>query len=107
MIDENNEILSNLPDPFYAKFIPDAGRGACDDGFLGWNTKVIFETQLHSKEGRINKDILVNKSIVPLEIGYTEAMTTYLHIVQNGGVARYPYNNTKIIIFYNNGISID
>lgn len=104
MIDENNNILSTLPDPFKAKFSPLNGSGDSNDGFFKWDTSISFETQLHSNEGRINKDLLVSEDNIPLEVGYTEAMTTYLHIVRHRGVARYPYDSTKILVFYNNGL---
>lgn len=101
---ENNNILSSLPYPFSAKFEPTNGCGYNDDGSFEWKTKINFEVQFHSKQTRINKTILVEPKIIPLEIGYTKAITTYFHIVNSGGVARYPYNHTKIIIFFNNGV---
>ena len=103
MIIENNNILSSLTYPFYSEFYPTNGRGYNDDGFFKWNTNIKFGIQFHSDKGRVDKTILISPNIVPLEIGYTEAITTYFHLFERNGVARYPYNDTKIIILYNNG----
>lgn len=102
MITENNDILDSLVYPFQSKFMPTNGCGYNDDGFFKWDTDIKFGIQFHSEKGRMDKTILVPPSIVPLEIGYTEALTTYFHIIERKGVARYPYNDTKIIVLYNN-----
>jgi hypothetical protein len=92
----NNEILKNLPEQFEAKFLPEAGAGARDDGYfrLKEGYKILFRLN----DGTTKEIGYLN---IPLEVGTTEAVTTFNHIMHDRGVARWAYGSTKIHIFYN------
>jgi hypothetical protein len=96
-IEGNNLILSRLPGMFKAEFIPQVGCGANDDGFLEWKQPVEF------KRANDLQSITLDPWHLPLEVGSTDAVTTFHHMLLNFGVARWPYHSDKIILLYSTG----
>jgi hypothetical protein len=35
---------------------------------------------------------------IPLEIGHTDASRTWLHLVESGALARWPYGSTRLFV---------
>lgn len=75
---------------FKAVVNPEKGREARKDGTLEMVSPIIVKYK-----GRFIK--LLEKEI-PLEIGTTDAITTYLHLHEEGSVARWPYGSESITI---------
>ena len=73
---------------------PEKGRGARKDGQLRWEKELIGE----AKDGTIYE---VAPDYIPLEIGTTDSITTYQHIVRDGGVARWAYDSKELVLFIN------
>ncbi len=75
-----------------------AGAGADDDGRVTLLSEADFEV-CASSASKIEmtgvKRVLAGTSF-PLEIGYTSASRTYLHLIQERCVARWPYGKTSL-----------
>lgn len=80
--------LKRLEPPFVASF---RGRTEDFDGFFSWDEPLSIMKQ----RGAIT---YVPPRKVPLEIGYTQGVTTLLHIQQRGGIARWPYGSSLISV---------
>lgn len=94
MVDENNARLARLPAGFRAEFAPMVGSSYCDDGNFGWTQPLRFEV---FRDGA--KHACVQEPwTLPLEVGRTMASRTLLHIMQSGGVARWPYDARHITV---------
>jgi hypothetical protein len=92
----NNELLSSVPKPFEASFEPQTGGGADNDGWFTWNKPI--KMQLHSMTDD-GKMVYVKPWLLPLEVGTTAYSKTLLHI-RTAGVARWPYGDEWITVFY-------
>jgi hypothetical protein len=91
--EENNRILQRLPPPFHALF--EGGPGGPSDGWLSWDTAVRFGNVL--SDGSTKKQ-MIPPTRLPLEVGYTEAGTTYGHLSTERGLARWPYGSTEVTL---------
>lgn len=90
---QNNLKLSYLPNDFYAEFLPcDGPIVDSSDGFLNWDKDVIF----YDSKGNEN---IIKENSIPLEVGYTNPFTTFMHLERDGGVARWPYESDEILLF--------
>ena len=104
---ENQVKLSDLPHPFEAEVSPDQSGGDCD-GTLWWTEPIRAERligvpflppcRLGAKQG-INIPHWVEPDFAPLEIGFTSASRTLLHLREQGAVARWPYGSNTIRLF--------
>nr|WP_307990372.1 hypothetical protein [uncultured Niameybacter sp.] len=74
--------------------VPEKGRGARKDGELSWAESIIGE----ALDGTIYE---IAPDHIPLEIGTTDSITTYQHIVRDGGVARWAYDSEILVLFIN------
>lgn len=95
-MERNNAILSDLPWPFEAEFTGPASRQDNDDGIFSWDEPVEFGQILHTGEKKV---ALIAPRGIPLEVGTTNADRTLRHILQNGGLARWPYESMWIYLF--------
>lgn len=99
----NNTILSKLIHPFKAEFIPSQSG---DDGYFQWSTDIELQQEVRDlKDHKGNKSkinyIRVPPRHIPLEVGYTSSQKTYEYLyMTTGAVARFPYENDEIFIFY-------
>ena len=83
----NNVVLETLPHPFIGAFW---GGLADEDGWLQWK-EPIRATNCSTDENTYTKPWRI-----PLEVGYTQASRTMLHIAQDRGLARWPYGQKQI-----------
>lgn len=68
-----------------------------DDGFVAFSTGVKYWSwELYGNEP-LDLDLGTYGNL-PLEIGRTDASRTYLHLVENGAVARWPYNHDVLTV---------
>lgn len=100
----NNAVLSKLNYPFKAEFIPSQSG---EDGYFQWLTPIDLQQEVRDikdykgEKAKINH-INVPPCRVPLEVGTTSSQKTYDYLYRITGVlARFPYENDKIFIFYN------
>lgn len=93
-IEKNQEKLNKLPYPFKAKFLPVQGAGMNSDGDLSWEENVEL---LNNFE----KQLKLGNSIIPLEVGFTDACTTYFHLYTYGdSMARWIYDSKKVYLLH-------
>ena len=86
---ENQSALDQIAGPASATVAPQShGVVTGDDGFFEFKETPHWFDQ--------------SRSTIPLEIGATNASTTYFHLVCNGGVARWPYGRDYITAVYVN-----
>jgi hypothetical protein len=88
----NNIALSNVPAPFLARFVPEKGRGAIDDGFLKWDRPIALNRMGHSSVWALYP------GRAPLEVGYTRPYTTLFHLTDDRALARWPYGSKLIYL---------
>lgn len=91
-VEENNQKLSKLPSGFSAKFF--GGLADCD-GWLRWDRPI--ELNAITGEGKEIKKILPPGD-APLEVGYTNFETTYVHLWGERILARWPYGSEWITL---------
>lgn len=89
----NREALADLPCGITAVVHTDPdGRGSESDGYLS----IPDALDIVDDDGsRMAADAWDH---VPLEIGYTDATRTYLHLAQEGAVARWPYGHDHLYV---------
>lgn len=87
---ENAELLADLPSPFGAFVAPGQGTSTHGDGRLEW----IEPVEVDVPSGTVT---LAPRS-VPLEIGTSQSSRTLLHLLEEQGVARWPYGHDWITI---------
>lgn len=92
MIEENKAAIKSLFPPFYGSVW--CGTADCD-GELGWKSNIKCAQLIKGVE--IFK--LIQPRTVPLEIGYTEAYTSWNHLGREAGLARWPYGSKEIHLF--------
>ena len=92
-IGENASLLRNLPSPFWATF---TGGLADFDGRLGWNHEIVLGQ--YDAGGHVVEQAFMPES-VRLEVGYTTSSRSLLHVLESGGVARWPYGSPSIHLF--------
>jgi hypothetical protein len=97
-IDENNKALKNLPPPFIAKFIPEKGGSANDDGYLTSDCETLQLKRINNGEETLADVLFLD---VSLEVGTTASHKTFEHVLAENGVARWAYGSETLYIFYN------
>jgi hypothetical protein len=95
-IEENNELLRDLPEPFEAVFEPEVGGSAHSDGLFTIKEPVQMDKNL-SMEVRATK--LIEPCFMPLEVGQTTATRTWLHLAEDTRLARWAYRSDWIWVF--------
>lgn len=86
---QNDSALARLPFPFSGRFW---GGNADQDGFVRWSETLDVRYQVDGRE----LEVALPPGQVPLEVGYTNGVTTLLHVKGSFGVARWPYGSTTI-----------
>jgi hypothetical protein len=87
--DENDRILKHVRRSFTADFYGGPGD---EDGFVDWQDGEIFFTVADEKQEALR----LKAGTVPLEVGTTEVSRTLLHLVQELGLARWPYGHKVV-----------
>ena len=88
----NNAILRTLPRPFCAAF---RGGYGDSDGFLEWSAPVDVRVPDADNFGWCR----IPARRLPLEVGYTTASRTLMHLIEDRGLARWPYGCRVIRVF--------
>lgn len=92
----NNERLSRLEYPFRAKFAPQYGGGAEDDGTFFIDEPIVIETStdiiIDYETGEYNREdkYLLWDTVgeyIPLEVGHTGGHITWYHLIRQGMLA--------------------
>jgi hypothetical protein len=104
--DANASALADLPAPFTAH-LSRTQHHADQDGWLEWHSPITANRSIgeacYSSASDNPEPILVRHVIppgrVPLEVGSTLPSRTYLHTYADCGVARWPYDATRIRLF--------
>lgn len=91
---ENSRKLSRVTEsrPFEASF--KGGKGE-QDGVLAWSSPIKMERM---SDGQT---LLVKEHSAPLEVGYTHAWTSYVHLARYLCLARWCYGSKWITLFVN------
>jgi hypothetical protein len=99
-IELNQSVLDQLPTGFRAKYFPERGPGADDDGSFTiengiglWRTFRKDENEYHDEPWFFKTD-----RTIALEVGTTSVSKTLYHLRHGHGVARWPYGYSKIIV---------
>lgn len=98
-INYNDWIMKNLPSPFFGEFY---GGLADQDGSLGWGKPIIANNVISNSEfrtGEIQREIPA-RQMIPLEVGYTKSYTTWLHLMGERCLARFPYGYDRIMAWF-------
>lgn len=95
-VEENNKILAALPEPFSGAFW---GSNDDCDGYVKWSESVEF-----GQMDCTGREVMatIRPYSLPLEVGVTRPDTTVYHILQNRGVARWPYGSKQIHLWVRN-----
>jgi hypothetical protein len=104
--DANAAALANLPEPFVAH-LDRTQRRADADGWLEWHSPITVNRSVgvafYASGTELPGPILVRHVIppggVPLEVGSSLPSRTYLHAIEDNGVARWPYDSTWMRLF--------
>ncbi|KOG33702.1 hypothetical protein [Streptomyces resistomycificus] len=98
----NAASLQGLPAPFVAH-LDMTQHGADCDGSLEWTEPVtawrstaVPVLGAHVLHGAIQAPFEVRPSSVPLEVGYTLPSRTFAHLLTEGAVARWPYDDEEV-----------
>lgn len=102
--DGNAALLRNLDAPFHAQ-LDMSQSGADSDGTLSWDSpvnlwralgvRVLHEAGLY---GSLHAPFEVRPWSVPLEVGYTLPSRTMVHLMMEGAVARWAYEDKEICL---------
>jgi hypothetical protein len=107
-VEENNEILKQLPEGVKAIFRPETGGGANNDGSVEIHVPVRFFS-LNKKE-----PVLIQATPVtafdgsprtlplwfPLEVGTCPSWRCWFHLLRSKTLARWPYGSSDLHLFY-------
>lgn len=103
----NATSLLGLDQPFRAD-LDMTQNGADSDGQLSWDQSVTLwrATNVpiygaHVMHGTIHAPFDVLPHSVPLEVGYTQPSRTLAHLLVEGAVARWPYEDDEICLLVN------
>ena len=91
-INRNRAILAGLDRRFTAEF---RGGFGDSDGFLRWHADLDVINP-EADPVRAVRPVRIARSQVPLEVGYTRPSRTLMHLIQEAGVARWPYGRDQI-----------
>lgn len=87
--DENNRRLEKISKPFSARFW---GGYADYDGEVSWEETIVL------KGG--GEYVAVPPGWAPLEVGYTDAATSYSHLFYTGFLARWAYDDKCVYLMH-------
>jgi hypothetical protein len=104
--DANASVLKHLPAPFSA-YVDKTQRNDDQDGWLEWDQPITADRSVgepYYSSGRghpepVTMPLTIPPGKVPLEIGTTLPSRTLLHLGFDQGVARWPYDSTRIWLF--------
>jgi hypothetical protein len=104
--DANAAVLCSLPPPFRA-WLDMTQRGGPEDGWLSWTEPILANKSVglpyYSSGTDHPRPLTLPRVIppggVPLEVGNSPPSRTALHMYEEFGVARWPYESTMITIF--------
>lgn len=95
----NQAAVANLEGPVKC-WVDQEQNNADSDGSFSWSEPILMR-QSADPSGDTDRMrwARVEPATLPLEIGYTQASCTLLHLKLNGGVARWPYECDDIVLF--------
>jgi hypothetical protein len=93
--DRNNQSLLKLPPPFSGHF--QGGTQSDSDGWIKWSEEIQLTCIPKSGEPSFIKTI--EPGLAVLEVGYTHASKTHIHLAMDRKLARWPYGSTTLRIF--------
>lgn len=100
----NQQRLKRLHEGFSARLNPDQ-NGADADGHLWWTNEILADRSTGQADpGRSGRPSPIVNAVpipaggVPLEVGVSKPSRTLLHLLQHGGVARWPYGFDTVTI---------
>lgn len=97
------EALRSIEGPELSAVVDRDQKTSSDgDGDLRWDAEIVLGIRDRSQKGEAGDawaylDPMPPGVAVPLEIGYTDPTTTYLHVYR-GGVARWAYGSTDVVL---------
>jgi hypothetical protein len=98
-VELNQSILDQLPGGFRAKFFPERGRGADDDGVFVIPEGIgLWRSFRGDGDVRDESWSFAQERTVALEVGTTSVSKTLYHLRCRNGVARWPYGSNKIMV---------
>jgi hypothetical protein len=87
---ENQTTLDRIGAPFSATV-----GGYEDDGAFAWAAPIVFDVCCPNGP---TTELVSSFGSLPLEIGSTTMSRTLLHLRADGGIARWPYGSTEIVL---------
>jgi hypothetical protein len=104
--DANAAVLCSLPPPFRA-WLDMTQRGGPEDGWLSWTEPILANKSVglpyYSSGTDHPRPLTLPRAIppggIPLKVGNSPPSRTALHMYEEFGVARWPYESTMITIF--------
>jgi hypothetical protein len=95
--DGNNRVLMDTfpSDVFEHKFHGEVGGGADNDGYISWKS---HEWRFYKLEE--SHKFVQEGATLSLEVGTTDAWTTYRHLTFEGKLARLPYRSKHFYLFF-------
>lgn len=96
----NQSVLDQLPEGFQARYVPERGRGADDDGSFTIEKDIgLWRTFRESENEHRNEPwFFKTDHTVALEVGTTKVSKTLYHLRCGRGVARWPYGYSKVMV---------
>ncbi|MCL6302812.1 hypothetical protein [Streptomyces kronopolitis] len=97
----NQDVLATMHESF--RPVLDAEQNGADaDGVLWWDQNIIVDcsTGQTGEDGArpAMRPVSVEAGSAPLEVGVTDPSRTLMHLVQHGGVARWPYGHASVCL---------
>lgn len=96
MREENAAALAKLPEPWRV-WVDETQYGADSDGWLKWDQPRMF-LQNETPEHAFGAWCAIDEGCAPLEIGTTNASRSWMHLVQSGSLARWPYDDDCVTV---------
>ena len=84
------DVITGAPVEFEAEF---DNKCLESDGYFGWTGTITCSYESD------NSHVFVSDRQVPLEVGSTSGSRTLGHLIEDGGVARWPYGETCLMLF--------
>jgi len=88
-VEENNLVLSFLPEPFEGRFV--GGDTYGPDGQISWSRPIKLSRLTDRGDRALHEHVTVEPRSIPLEVGTLSNYNTHHHLRQSDGVARWPY----------------
>lgn len=97
-VGNNAKLRALQPTGFAAEFAP-AVHGAPEDGdgFVWWNNPITVAQ--YAPDGTASP-VEIDPMSVALEVGYTDVTTTFRHVWYEQGLARWPYDDTRMWLLF-------